>query len=268
MKTFQNDEYQEFLKSVSLSACFNEEENIRKIKEYQRTGNIETRNEIVEGNLRLVLYVIKTDFYKNRLPIMDMIQEGCQGLIHSIDTFDLNKSSSFVGYAILKIKSAILDYIGRYEYIIALPKHIRLQVKEIKKAKDSLARTLKREPSSQEIASFLGKDYTPKKVEDLLLVYQKTFLLGLEEADRKVASSPFENPDAFYARKEVMKVYKEALDSLDERSRDILLSRYGVNGKKKTLEELSLKYAISKTRVRQIEEKSFAEVREEVLSNL
>lgn len=262
------DGYQEFLKYVNISPCLSEDENRRKILEYRKTDDIVIRNEIVEGNLRLVLYVIRNHFYKNTLPIMDLIQEGCQGLLLAAETYDPDRSSSFLSYALLKIKGAILDYIGKCEYVIAIPKHVLRQVKEINKARDSLEKSLGREPTSMEIAAFLKKDYTGKKVEELLLIYQKTFLLDIHGSDRAATASPFENPDVFYEHKEVMKVYQDALKKLDRRSRDILLSRYGVDGKKKTLEELSLEYSISKTRVRQIEEKSFQAVRDDVLSNL
>ena len=58
-----------------------------------------------------------------------------------------------------------------------------------------------------------------------------------------------------------MKIFREILSILDERQKEILIARY-LNDKKATLEELSVKYNISKERIRQIEENAIKKLKE------
>ena len=58
-----------------------------------------------------------------------------------------------------------------------------------------------------------------------------------------------------------MKIFRESLSILDERQKEILIARY-LNDKKATLEELSVKYNISKERIRQIEENAIKKLKE------
>ena len=103
-----------------------------------------------------------------------------------------------------------------------------------------------------------------------------TLINGIEcfENDEDFTFSLMDNlstendPSDLYRQKEIVRFYKEALEELDARSKDILLSRALAEGKKTTLEELSQKYHVSKERVRQIEEESINSVRDYVLKRL
>ena len=69
-------------------------------------------------------------------------------------------------------------------------------------------------------------------------------------------------PDKFSEDKEKFIHLKEAIDSLDEREKDILLSFFGFGGKIVTLESLGKKYNVSTERIRQLKEKALKDVRD------
>lgn len=75
-----------------------------------KNGNEEARNRIINGNLRLVLSIIKR-FYGRGENLDDLFQVGCIGLIKAIDNFDLNQNVQFSTYAVPMIIGEIRRYL-------------------------------------------------------------------------------------------------------------------------------------------------------------
>lgn len=85
------------------------EEMIKLFREYKE-GNKNAKNILVEGNLRLVLSILKK--YHNRVDNMDdLFQIGCVGLIKAIDNFDLSYNVNFSTYAVFMIDGEVKRYI-------------------------------------------------------------------------------------------------------------------------------------------------------------
>ena len=83
--------------STSQLKTMKEAEKISLLEEYKKTGSIETRNKLIQGNLRLVLSVIQR-FYGRGEKADDLFQVGCIGLIKAIDNFDINQDVQFSTY--------------------------------------------------------------------------------------------------------------------------------------------------------------------------
>jgi len=84
-------------------------EMIELFKKYQN-GDLMAKDELVEGNLKLVLSILKK--YQNKTDNMDdLFQIGCVGLIKAIDNFDLSHEVKFSTYAVLMIEGEIKRYI-------------------------------------------------------------------------------------------------------------------------------------------------------------
>ena len=92
--------------NTSTLKTLTNEEMIELFKEYQN-GNKEAKDKLVEGNLKLVLSILKR-FKTNENNINDMFQIGCIGLIKAIDNFDLSLNVCFSTYAVFLIKGEIL----------------------------------------------------------------------------------------------------------------------------------------------------------------
>lgn len=119
-----------------------------------KQGDETAREEFINGNLRLVLSVIKR--FKGRGEnIDDLFQVGCIGLIKSIDNFDLNQNVQFSTYAVPMIIGEIRRYL-RDNNSIRVSRSIRDLAYKAMATKERLVREKDREPTIDEIAKELG----------------------------------------------------------------------------------------------------------------
>ena len=135
-----------------LPVLSNEEKNIllRKIKD----GDTNAREKFVNGNLRLILSVIKR--FKNRGEnVDDLFQIGCIGLIKAIDNFDLSQNVQFSTYAVPMIIGEIRRYL-RDNNSIRVSRSIRDLAYKALAIKEKILREENREATVEEIAKQLN----------------------------------------------------------------------------------------------------------------
>ncbi len=122
----------------------------RALLEKTRNGDKKAREELVNGNLRLVLSVIQR--FANRSENMDdLFQVGCIGLIKSIDNFDISQQVRFSTYAVPMIAGEIRRYL-RDNNPVRVSRSMRDTAYHAIQAKEKLVNELGREPSITEIA--------------------------------------------------------------------------------------------------------------------
>lgn len=126
------------------------EELIRKIKE----GDTEAREAYIKGNLRLVLSIIQR-FSSSNENVDDLFQIGCIGLMKAIDNFDLSQGVKFSTYAVPMIIGEIRRYL-RDNNSIRVSRSLRDIAYKAIYARDSLQKSLDREPTIEEIATESG----------------------------------------------------------------------------------------------------------------
>lgn len=129
--------------------------NEEKLKLFHRIkqGDIAARDEFVEGNLRLVLSVIKR-FSSRGENVDDLFQVGCVGLIKAIDNFDLSQNVQFSTYAVPMIIGEIRRYL-RDNNSIRVSRSIRDTVYKSLQVKERLTNEKGTEPTVEEIAKEL-----------------------------------------------------------------------------------------------------------------
>lgn len=98
-----------FLREVEGIQMFTPEEEMS-IARRSRVGDETARNRLVESNLRFVIKVV-FQYWSPGLPLMDMISEGCLGLIKAANTFDPNKGFRFLTYAGKSIVQGVIKAI-------------------------------------------------------------------------------------------------------------------------------------------------------------
>lgn len=126
-----------------------EAEKMRLLREMHE-GNKQAREELVQGNLRLVLSVVQRFAGRGENPD-DLFQVGCIGLIKSIDNFDLSQNVRFSTYAVPMIIGEIRRYL-RDNNAIRISRSTRDVAYRAMQAKDALQSELQREPTIEEIA--------------------------------------------------------------------------------------------------------------------
>jgi RNA polymerase sigma factor for flagellar operon FliA len=83
----------------------------------------------------------------------EMVSAGMVGLIQAADTFDVSRGLSFSTYAVPRIRGAILDELRRQD---ALPRNVRRRTRDLGRAREVLAATLRRQPTHDEVAHVMN----------------------------------------------------------------------------------------------------------------
>src|SRR5690625_2631114 len=130
-------------------------EEMRKLfVKMQKDGDLEAREKLVNGNLRLVLSVIKR--FNNRGEYVDdLFQVGCIGLMKSIDNFDLSHNVRFSTYAVPMIIGEIRRYL-RDNNPIRVSRSLRDTAYKALQVREKLINKTQEEPSPKEIAEEMG----------------------------------------------------------------------------------------------------------------
>ena len=132
------------------------EDEKRKLLFLSKNGNKEAREELINGNLRLVLSVIQSFKNRNENPD-DLFQVGCIGLIKAIDNFDPSLDVKFSTYAVPMIIGELRRFLRDYNPI-RVPRSLRDMAYKALKAKEALSAKLSHDPSIEEIATELKED--------------------------------------------------------------------------------------------------------------
>lgn len=217
---------------------------------------LDYRNQLVTANLRLVPKFAAA-FSKLGIPILDLIQDGNAGLIRAVEKYDPDTGIKISGYASWWIKQSIRRAIKNNKRTIWLPHHIHDAMSKIKTFKSEFRNKFKREPTISEIE--LGTKYTRKKIEaafssNVLPISLETTINTTNSReqlkdvieDEKTSKDAERLIESELLRKIINKV-------LDDRHREIIYARFGLNGQEETLSDLSKRMKLTKERIRQLE---------------
>jgi RNA polymerase sigma factor (sigma-70 family) len=238
---------------------------VRELRQTVRAGAIAAET-FTNGNLRLVVSIAKK-YQASGLPLLDLVQEGNLGLIHAVEKFDWEKGFKFSTYATWWIRQAITRGIANNSRTIRLPPQVGELLNQIHKARTRLESQLGRQVHNDEIAADL--EITADRVAEILrhaiapaslsepLGHESRGELGDLVEDHS-AVSPFDSAATALLTGEVAKM----LAGLDEREREILQLRFGIDrGSPRTLEEVGVRFGLTRERIRQIEAKAMAKLR-------
>jgi RNA polymerase primary sigma factor len=179
------------------------------------------------------VYIAKKQKGHN-IPLEDLIQEGNLGLLKAIDKFDWKKGFRFSTYATWWIKQAISQYILKRKKIIRLPAHAASAQKKLIEASDAFKELKGYGPSSEELSEIIDVSETVVKAtmqsgKNIISLQQHvgddgTSTLENKLEDTNFASDPFES----LAKKEMMVIVKNVMQSLSTKEAAILRLRFGL----------------------------------------
>lgn len=229
-------------------------------------GDDEARDRLITANMRLVVSIAK-HYVGRGMPLLDLIQEGYNGLIKAVDKFDYTKGFKFSTYATWWIRQSITRAIADQARTIRIPVHMVETISRVKKAQNKLLHENGHEPTVDEVAQELNM--SSDKVREIIRIAQDPVSLEApvgEEEDSYLgdfipdeeAPAPIDTAMQAVFKDELNK----ALNTLPEREREVLKFRYGVGyDRSHTLEEVGRQFKVTRERIRQIEAKALRKLR-------
>ncbi len=250
------DALQLFLREAGRHALLTAAQEVELAKKIER-GDMGAKTHMIQSNLRLVVSIAKN--YRNQgLPFLDLIQEGTLGLIRAVEKFDWRRGYKFSTYATWWIRQAVARALADKARTIRMPVHIVERLQKMNRAERTLWTQLGREPTLEEIAE-----------EASLPLQQALEVKAAARASASLDQPVGEQEDAVFGdfvagddplpEDEVevslrSQALTAALGSLQERERQVLVLRYGLDdAEPKTLEEIGRRLGLTRERVRQIE---------------
>ena len=263
-----------YINTVNAYSVLTAEEEQDLAHRFYDEGDLDAARELIISNLRFVVYLART-YRGYGLPEADIIQEGNVGLMKAVKRFDPNVGVRLVSFAVHWIRAEIHEFIIRNWRIVKIAttkaqRKLFFKLRERKKDFGWLTQS-----ETREIAQDLGvrpQDVT--HMEGRLSSNDMAFDMS-DDDDEDSASwapaqmiaddspTPAEQLEEEQWEAHRQELLYEAMQSLDERSRVILNSRW-LSPDKATLHELAAQFGLSAERIRQIESAAMAKIREQL----
>ncbi len=259
------DPVRQYLREIGKVPLLKAEEEIELAKRFEK-GDKVSKDKLIRSNLRLVVSIAKK-YIGRGLSLLDLIQEGNQGLIRAVEKYDWRKGFKFSTYATWWIRQAITRAIADQARTIRIPVHMVETINKLYRISRRLMQELGREPKPEEIAEELDLD--PDRVREIFKIAQEVTSLESPVGEDQESflgdfipdESQLSPVDA--ASKQLLKDHlNEVLSTLSEREANVIKLRFGLDGNRQmTLEEVGKVFGVTRERIRQIEAKALRKLK-------
>ena len=260
----------QYIQSVNRMPMLSDQQEVDLATRLRDDGDMDAARQLVMSHLRVVVAIAR-GYLGYGLPHADLIQEGNIGLMKAVKRFDPTRGVRLVSFAIHWIKAEIHEYILKNWRLVKIAttkaqRKLFFNLRGMKKDNTTL------QPAEvQSIATQLGvKPEEVVEMETRLTGRDIPLDAGSDDDDERFAPiaylpDPHAEPSALVEQAELAHLQdtglRNALASLDDRSRAIVQRRWLAEGDSATLHELAAEYGVSAERIRQIEAKAMQKMR-------
>lgn len=265
-----------YLQEIKKFPILTAEEEYMLAKRYKEHGDTEAAHKLVTSHLRLVAK-IAMGYRGYGLPVTDLISEGNVGIMQAVKKFDPERGFRLATYAMWWIRAQIQEYVLHSWSLVkigttAAQKKLFFNLRKLKNQLSSIESGNLSPENAREIASRLNvKEAEVLDMDNRLFSGDQSLNVQVgDEGDSEwqdmlvdshdTQDNILANTNELAFRKQI---FEKALEVLNEREREIISLRK-LRDKPLKLEELSKKFKISRERVRQIEERAFEKLQEQV----
>ncbi|MGA1868883.1 MAG: RNA polymerase sigma factor RpoD/SigA [bacterium] len=261
-----NNEIKIYLREIAKVPLLSRKEE----KEYAlriAQGDTYAKSEMTKANLRLVVNIAKK-YINCGLPFLDLIQEGNLGLMKAVEKFDVKRKCKFSTYAIWWIRQGITRAIAEKSQTIRVPVHTMDAVKSLLKHTQKFLQNNHREPDNKELAKSMK--ISIEKVEELKNIIKSP--ISIEEPINELGNYNIVDyiEDKQYVsaldrliNDNLSEQIRKVLHTLPERERNVIKLRFGIGvPTTKTLNEVGDQFHLSRERVRQLQQRALARLKE------
>ena len=223
-----------------------------------KDGDVKAREAYIEGNLRLVLSVIKR-FSSSNENVDDLFQIGCVGLIKAIDNFDSSLNVKFSTYAVPMIIGEIRRFL-RDSSSLRVSRSLKDTAYKALSTRDALTKKNAKEPTLEEIASEIGISkediaYAMDAIQSPMSLYEPVFTDGGDTLYVMDQISDKKNKEETWLEHISL---TEALDKLGDREKEVITLRFFQG---KTQMEVAAIIGISQAQVSRLEKNALKVMR-------
>ncbi|MGA3279835.1 MAG: RNA polymerase sigma factor RpoH [Smithella sp.] len=254
-----------YIAEINRFSLLTAEEEFKLAVRLKKYNDVAAAEKLIVSNLRFVVKIAHE--YRNYgFKLSDLIQEGNIGLIHAVKKFDPYKGYRLISYAVWWIRAYIQNYLMKSWSIVKIgttqaQRKLFFKLNQTRKELESMSR---KNPEFSEIATSLGVKNSEVEEMDLRMGSRDVSLneiINDESSDSHIDFLAYEGDDqevSLIKEEEKSLVQRDiagALANLNERESYIILNRVMADDPK-TLQEIGIKYNISRERARQIEKQA------------
>jgi RNA polymerase primary sigma factor len=234
-----------------------------------KNGDAEARERMINANLRLVVTIAR-DYIDLGLPLLDLISEGNIGLTKAVDRFDPSKGAKLSTYAVWWIKQSIKRALANQSKTVRLPVHLVAKIAKVRQVSLQMSDELGREPTDDELGEEIG--IGGARVTRLRTLGIRPASLDAPVTDddstefgQMIGDEDAQTPFESLRDRNLCDEIGDLLEILSAREKKIIAERFGLGGEKpKTLEDVAKNFAVTRERIRQLQNVALAKLRREL----
>ena len=260
----ESEALEKYLQEISKEELISVDEEIE-LAQRIRQGDHKALDRLVKANLRFVVSVAKQ--YQNQgLSLPDLINEGNLGLLRAAEKYDETRGFKFISYAVWWIRQSILQALAEQSRLVRLPLNQVGAVNKISRAANRFEQVYERKPSAEELS--VNIDLPVDKIDEAMAANTRHVSVDapFSESDDGslldlLPNDDIPETDSLLVDESLKTEVSQALKMLSERERNIVKAFFGIGQPELTLDEIGMKYGLTRERVRQIKEKALRNLR-------